>query len=191
MHGIKLSSCWELRRLQEFSGKKKNKNPKSVSVRKINAKRGIFHRWLLPTLSIHGGGCAGTDALWSQLILTLYLHLEVIRQQFVLAVAKGEGEKRQQERVQDADNGQDVSPAHRAVPQAVLVRPLPAHRLHLWRVPAVRVDHAAHHHQRGCGGRTRAVSLAVISPCVLLLCRTITVEAFPRSLCQLRLHLPF
>lgn len=125
------------------------------------------------------------------LILTLSLHLKVIRQQFVLAVAEGEGEKRQQERVQDADNGQDVSPAHRAVPQAVLVRPLAAHPLHLRRVPAVRVDHATHHHQHGCVGRTRAVSLAVISPCVLLLCRTIAVEAFPRTLCQLRLQVPF
>lgn len=87
------------------------------------------------------------------LIFTLSLHFKVLRQQFILTVAEGEGEKRQQERVQDADNGQDISPAHRAVPQAVLVRPLAAHLLHLWRVPAVWVDHAAHHRQRGCGGQ--------------------------------------
>lgn len=87
------------------------------------------------------------------LTLTCSLQLKVIRQQFVLPVTEGEGQKCQEKGVQDANNGQDVGPAHCAVPQAVLIRPLATHPLHLWRVPAVRVDHAAHHHQHGCGGR--------------------------------------
>lgn len=65
------------------------------------------------------------------LIITCSLHLEVIRQQFVLPVAEGEGQKCQEEGVQDADDGQDVGPAHRAVPQTVLIRPLATHPLHL------------------------------------------------------------
>ena len=93
----------------------------------------------------------------SVLTLTSSLHLEVVRQQFVLPVSEGEGQKSQEEGVQDADDGQDVSPAHRAVPQGVLIRPLATHPLHLRRVPAIRVDHAAHHHQRGCGGRRRTL----------------------------------
>lgn len=93
------------------------------------------------------------------------LHLEVIRQQFVLTVAESEGQKCQDEGVQDADDGQDVGPAHRAVPQAVLIRHLAAHPLHLRRVPAVRVDHAAHHHQHRCGGRgtRKCSSLGIIT----------------------------
>ena len=84
--------------------------------------------------------------------VTCYLHLKVIRQQFVLPVAEGERQTGKQQGIQDADNSQDVGPAHRAGPQVVLIRPLATHLLHLWRVPAVWVDHAAHHHQGGCGG---------------------------------------
>ncbi|KAA8591132.1 hypothetical protein FQN60_002075 [Etheostoma spectabile] len=62
----------------------------------------------------------------------------VIWQQFVLPVAEGEGQKCQEDGVQDADDGQDVGPAYRTVPQAVLIRLLTTHPFHLWRVPAVR-----------------------------------------------------
>lgn len=131
-----------LRLLQEFPGKKKTIRDS------VTALPNRWHSW---TFSLHLKFVKARP--WGGLlIVTLSLHLEVIGQQFVLTVAEGEGEERQQERVQDADDGQDVSPAHRAVPQAVLVRPLAAHPLHLRRVPAVRVDHAAHHHQHGCEG---------------------------------------
>lgn len=82
---------------------------------------------------------------------TFLLHLEVLRQQFVLSVAQTEGHQGQDEGVHDADDGQDVSPAHRAVAQGVFVRALATHALHLIRVPAVRVDHAANHHARAWG----------------------------------------
>lgn len=101
--------------------------------------------------------------------ITCSLHLKVIWQQFVLPTAEGEGEKCQEQGVQDADNGQDVGPAHRAVPQGVLICPLATHPLHLWRVPAVRVDHAAHHHQHGCEGRTKTLEPLVLTTCVFLL----------------------
>lgn len=96
------------------------------------------------------------------LALTSSLHLEFIWQQFILPVAEGEGQESEEEGVQDADDGQDVGPAHGAVPQAVLIRSLATHSLHLRRVPAVWVDHAAHHHQRGCGGR-KVIEMA--EPC--------------------------
>lgn len=82
--------------------------------------------------------------------LTCSLHLEVIWQQIVLPVAKREGQQSEEDGVQNADDGQDVGPTHGAVSQAVLVRPLATHGLHLVRVPAVRIDHAAHPHQHAC-----------------------------------------
>ncbi|TRZ02987.1 hypothetical protein DNTS_004987 [Danionella cerebrum] len=48
-----------------------------------------------------------------------------------------ESEEGQGERVHDADDGQDVRPAHRAVAQRVFVRALTAHPLDLLRVPSV------------------------------------------------------
>lgn len=88
-------------------------------------------------------------------IITCSLHLKVIWQQLILPVAEGEGQKCQEEGVQDADNGENVGPAHCTVPKGVLICPLATHLLHLRRVPAVWVDQAAHHHQHGCRGRTR------------------------------------
>lgn len=82
--------------------------------------------------------------------LTCSLHLKVVWQQFILPVAEGEGQKRQQEGIQNADDGQDVGPTHGAIAQAVLVRPLAAHPLHLGSVPAIRVDHAAQNQTRAC-----------------------------------------
>ncbi|KAJ0041569.1 hypothetical protein NL108_015743, partial [Boleophthalmus pectinirostris] len=76
------------------------------------------------------------------------LHLEVLRQQLVLAAAQAEGEEGEDQRVHDGDDGEDVRPAHRAVPQSVFICALTAHALHLLRVPTVRVDHAANHHAR-------------------------------------------
>lgn len=89
---------------------------------------------------------------------TFLLHLEILRQQFVLPAAQTEGHQGEDEGVHDADDGQDVGPAHRAVTQGVFVRALAAHALHLIRVPAVGVDHTADHHARAwrravCTGR--------------------------------------
>ncbi|KAJ0023632.1 hypothetical protein NQD34_003531, partial [Periophthalmus magnuspinnatus] len=58
----------------------------------------------------------------------------------------------QDERVHDGDDGENIRPANRTVPQSVFVCALTTHPLHLIRVPAVRVDHTADHHARACGG---------------------------------------
>lgn len=78
-------------------------------------------------------------ATMSSSVLTSF-HFKVVGQQLVLSVAEGEGHEGEQQGVQDANDAEDEGPAHRAVAQRVLVRTLPAHALHLRRVPAVRVD---------------------------------------------------
>lgn len=95
----------------------------------------------------HSGQCLPLPALRPPLHSgTFALHLEVLGQQLVLPAAQAEGHHGEDERVHDADNGQDVGPAHRAVAQGVFVGPLATHALHLLRVPAVRIDHTANHH---------------------------------------------
>lgn len=76
-------------------------------------------------------------------------NLEVLRQQFVLPVAQYEGQEGEDEGVHDADDGQDVSPAHCAVPQRVLICALATHALHLLRVPAIGVYHTPDYHTGG------------------------------------------
>ncbi|KAA8580278.1 hypothetical protein FQN60_005813 [Etheostoma spectabile] len=71
------------------------------------------------------GNCASADR-------------QLFRHQTVLAVPQDEGQKGENESIQDAHDGQDVGPAHRAGPQRVLVRLLATHPLHLVAVPAVR-----------------------------------------------------
>ncbi|KAJ0036851.1 hypothetical protein NQD34_005528, partial [Periophthalmus magnuspinnatus] len=67
-----------------------------------------------------------------------------------MSISQSEGEEGQQQSVQDADDRQNIGPAHGTVPQSVLICPLTAHALYLLRIPAVRVDHAPHHHQHSC-----------------------------------------
>lgn len=85
--------------------------------------------------------------------LTFALCLELLVQQVVLPVAKDEGQEGEDEGIEDADDGQDVSPAHGAVAQGVLPRLLPAHVPYGLCVPAVRKDHAAQHQAESCEGR--------------------------------------
>ncbi|KAI5614437.1 hypothetical protein C0J50_9024, partial [Silurus asotus] len=68
----------------------------------------------------------------------------------VLSVTEHKRQEGKDEGVVDADDGQDVSPAHRTVPQRVLICALPTHALHLLRVPAVWVNHTAYDHTGGC-----------------------------------------
>jgi len=70
-------------------------------------------------------------------------------QDVALPVAEHEGQEGEDEGVQDADDGQDVGPAHRAVAQDVASGLLPAHVPDHLRVPAVREDHAADHQTHG------------------------------------------
>lgn len=76
-------------------------------------------------------------------------NLEVLWQQFVLSVAQYKGQEGEAEGVHDADDSQDVSPAHRAVPKRVLICALATHALHLLGVPAIWVDHTAYYHTGG------------------------------------------
>lgn len=77
--------------------------------------------------------------------LAFVLLLELLLQQVCLPVAQHEGEEGEDEGVEDADDGQDVRPAHRTVPQGVLPGLGPAHVPDRLGVPAVGKDHAAQH----------------------------------------------
>ncbi|KAJ0069263.1 hypothetical protein NL108_003188, partial [Boleophthalmus pectinirostris] len=61
----------------------------------------------------------------------------------ILSVPQDKGQKGEDEGVQDAHDGQDVGPADRTCPDAVLVCLLPTHLPHCVTIPAIRVDHAA------------------------------------------------
>lgn len=76
-------------------------------------------------------------------------------QQVVLPVAEDEGQEGKDEGVEDADDGQDVSPAHGAVAQGVLPCLLPAHVPYGLCIPAVGKDHAAQHQAERCRGERR------------------------------------
>lgn len=77
--------------------------------------------------------------------LTFVLLLELLLQQVRLPVAQHEGKEGEDEGVEDADDGQDVRPAHRTVPQGVLPGLGPTHVPDRLGVPAVGEDHAAQH----------------------------------------------
>lgn len=77
--------------------------------------------------------------------LTFVLLFELLLQQVCLPVAQHEGEEGQDERIEDPDDGQNVRPAHRTVPQGILPRLGPAHVPDGLGVPAIGEDHAAQH----------------------------------------------
>lgn len=77
--------------------------------------------------------------------LAFVVGLELLQKQVCLPVAQHEGEEGEDEGVEDADDGQDVRPAHRTVPQGVLAGLGPAHVPDGLGVPAVGEDHAAQH----------------------------------------------
>ena len=76
--------------------------------------------------------------------------LFVSPQSIYLAVPQYKGQEGEDEGIEDADDAQDVRPAHRAGAQRVFVCLVPTHALHLARVPAVRVDEAPDHQPSGC-----------------------------------------
>lgn len=77
--------------------------------------------------------------------LTFVVLLKLLLKQVCLPVAQHEGEKGEDKGVEDADDGQNVRPAHRTVPEGVLPGLGPAHVPDGLGVPAVREDHAAQH----------------------------------------------
>lgn len=84
---------------------------------------------------------------------TFIFHFKIRREEVVLPVPQHKGQKGEYESIEDADDAEDVRPAHGAGAQRVLVRLVPAHALHLARVPAVGVDQAADHQPSSCGER--------------------------------------
>uniref|UniRef100_G3PBP1 Uncharacterized protein n=1 Tax=Gasterosteus aculeatus TaxID=69293 RepID=G3PBP1_GASAC len=74
---------------------------------------------------------------------------QLLLQEAALPVAEHEGQEGEDQGVQDADDGQDVGPAHRAAAQDVPPRVLPTHVPDHLRVPAVWKDHAADHQTHG------------------------------------------
>lgn len=74
---------------------------------------------------------------------TLALSQQLLCHETVLPIPEDKSQEGEDERVQDAHDGEDVGPAHGAGPKAVFVRLLPAHPPHFITVPAIRVDHAA------------------------------------------------
>lgn len=90
--------------------------------------------------------------------LTFVLHFEVFRQQLVLPVSQHKGQEGEGEGIQDADDGQDVGPAHCAIPYCVLVCPISTHAFHLRGVPAIGVNHAAQDHTDSWGQELANVS---------------------------------
>lgn len=84
---------------------------------------------------------------------TFIFHFKIGREEVVLPVPQHKGQEGEYESVEDADDAEDVRPAHGAGAQRVLVRLVPAHALHLARVPAVGVDQAADHQPGSCGER--------------------------------------
>lgn len=82
-------------------------------------------------------------------MLTFVLLFELLLQQVGLPVAQHEGEEGQDERIEDSNDGQNVRPAHRTVPQGVLPRLGPAHVPDGLGVPAIREDHTAQDEAQG------------------------------------------
>lgn len=82
-------------------------------------------------------------------LLTFVVGLQLLLQEVALPVAEHEGQEGEDEGVQDADDSQDVGPAHRAVAQGVLPCVLSAHIPDHLGVPPVREDHTAKHQAHG------------------------------------------
>lgn len=78
-----------------------------------------------------------------------------------MPVPQHEGEEGEDEGVEDADDGQDVRPAHGTVPQGVLPGLGPAHVPDSLCVPAVGEDHAAQHEAQSWGGSRAGPTAAV------------------------------
>lgn len=111
---------------------------------------------ILPTPSnrLWGGNtAAGCGSSSAPAAFTFVFHFKVGREEVVLSVPQHEGQEGEDERVEDANDAEDVGPAHGAGAQRVLVRLVPTHALHLARVPAIRVDEAANHQPGRCGDR--------------------------------------
>lgn len=102
--------------------------------------------------------------------LAFVFRLELFLQEVGLPVAQDEGEEGQDEGVENTDDGQDVGPAHRAVPQGVLAGPGPAHVPNGLRVPAVGEYHAAQNKAQSLEGgkRRRLDHKLVVEPGICL-----------------------
>lgn len=81
----------------------------------------------------------------SSRFLTFIVSLDFILKEVALAIPEDEGKEGEDERIQDANDGQDVGPAHWAVPQRVLSCLLTTQVLNHLCIPARRENYTSKH----------------------------------------------
>lgn len=89
--------------------------------------------------------------------LTFIFSLDFILKEVALAIPENEGEEREDESIQDADDSKDVGPAHRAVPQHVLPCLLTTQVLNHFCIPASRENYTSKHQTHSYREREREI----------------------------------
>lgn len=89
--------------------------------------------------------------------LTFIVSLDFILKEVALAIPEDKGKEWENECIQDADDGQDVGPAHWTVPQRVLPCLLTTQVLNHLSVPASRENDTPKHQTHSCREKKRGM----------------------------------